>query len=80
MKSLQSLLSATAAAHNTTESDVTESLRALTEHLMEDPEFRCVWEEIPKNDDCADWELLLALLIAGKAGASDICPHTDAAG
>ena len=65
MKTLQTLLSDTAAVYHTTAEDVSDSIRVLLAFLMEDPEFRAVWEEIPRSDALSDEELLLALMIAG---------------
>jgi len=64
MKTLQTLLSDTAAVYHTTAEDVSDSIRALLAFLMEDPEFRAVWEELPRAEELTDEELLLALMIA----------------
>ena len=63
MKTLQTLLSDTAAVYHTTAEDVSDSIRALLTFLMEDPEFRAVWEEFPRFDELTDEEQLLALMI-----------------
>ena len=70
MKNVKSLLTETAAVYNTTEQEITDSIRAYFEHLMEDPDFRDAWEEIPREDGIPDEEILLALMIADAAANS----------
>ena len=67
MKTFNSLINAIANAHQTSVSDVTDGIRALLDYLMEDPEFRSVWEALPNPDALSDEELLLAVMIAGEA-------------
>ncbi len=67
MKNIKSLLSDTAAVYDTNEQEITDSIRAYFNHLMEDPAFRDAWEQIPKTDNIPDEEYLLALLIADAA-------------
>lgn len=67
MKNIKSLLSDTAAVYNTTEQEITDSIRAYFDHLMEDPAFRDAWEQIPKVDGIPDEEYLLALMLADAA-------------
>lgn len=67
MKNIKSLLSDTAAVYNTNEQEITDSLRAYFDHLMEDPAFRDAWEQIPKADGIPDEEYLLALMLADAA-------------
>lgn len=69
MKNLQTLLTSVAAEYQVSEAEVTDGIRAFFEHLMQDPEFRSAWEEIPKPDSVSEEVLLLALMIAA--------PHTE---
>ena len=67
MKNIKSLLSDTAAVYNTNEQEITDSIRAYFDHLMEDPAFRDAWEQIPKADGIPNEEYLLALMLADAA-------------
>ena len=67
MKNIKSLLSETAAVYNTNEQEITDSIRAYFDHLMEDPAFRDAWEQIPKADGISDEEYLFALMLADAA-------------
>ena len=64
MKNMNDLISAVAAAYATTEEDVRVSLRAYFDHLMEDPDFRAAWEEIPGTEEFDEVEALLGVMIA----------------
>lgn len=70
MKNLQTLLTSVAAEYCVPTEEVTTGIRAFFEHLMQDPEFRAAWEDVPKPDSISEEELLLALMIAA--------PHTEA--
>ena len=63
MKNINELLTAVANVHSTTEDDVRRDLRAYFDYLMEDPDFRSVWEQIPKDDGIDDVELLVGLMV-----------------
>ncbi len=64
MKNLQTVITAVAAEYHVSPTDITDSIRAYFEHLMEDPAFREAWEQIPKEDGIPDEQYLLALMIA----------------
>ncbi|MBE6658862.1 MAG: hypothetical protein E7604_10500 [Ruminococcaceae bacterium] len=64
MKNLQTLFISVADEYHVSTAEVTDSIRAYLHHLLNDPDFRAAWEEIPKSDTCSEEEMLLALMIA----------------
>ncbi len=64
MKTMKTLINTVAKHYDVSADDVRHDLRAYFDHLMEDPDFRSAWEEIPKADDVSEEEWLLVMMIA----------------
>jgi len=64
MKNLKNLLTAVADEYRVPADEVTDSIRAYLAYLLEDPDFRLAWEEIPKQEGMSEEAVLLGLMIA----------------
>lgn len=64
MKNLKNLITAVADEYRVPADEVADGIRAYLAYLLEDPDFRRSWEEIPKPEGMSEEEVLLGLMIA----------------